>query len=83
MLICCNFSAVRLKRRTRCSRVPTVLAVVFRREDGSFGFESFRRDPEGGGRWFAIGNFGEETFEDREAAVLSARRRVSWFDELT
>jgi len=56
---------------------------VFRREDGSFGFESFRRDPEGGGRWFAIGNFGEETFEDREAAVLSARRRVSWFDELT
>lgn len=53
---------------------------LFRRDDGTFGFESFRRDPEAQG-WYSVGGFSDEIFPSREAAVAAARRRVSWFEE--
>ena len=55
---------------------------VFRRDDGSYGFESFRRDPESKGGWFPVGGFADEVFGTGDAALQSARRRVAWFNEL-
>jgi hypothetical protein len=51
---------------------------VFRRADGSFGFEEYRRDPEDGRGWFAIGSNGEASFASEADATDAARRRVPW-----
>jgi len=55
---------------------------LFRRDDGSYGFESFRRDPESSGGWFPVGGFADEVFDSDNAALQSARQRVAWFNEL-
>ena len=58
----------------------TICVDVFRRPDGTFGFEEFRRDPEDGRGWFAIGHYGHETFSSVEAALAAATAHVGWFD---
>lgn len=50
---------------------------LFRRDDGTFGFEEFRRDAEGGG-WFAIGNYAGAVFKTEASALDEARKRVGW-----
>lgn len=50
---------------------------LFRRDDGSFGFEEYRRDAEGGG-WFAIGHYAGVVFETESTALDEARARVAW-----
>lgn len=53
---------------------------IFRRPDGSFGFEEFRRDPEDPGRgWYAIGGFAGTRFTSEDAAAKDAVQAVSWF----
>lgn len=56
---------------------------IFRRPDGTFGFEEFRRDAEDARGWFPIGFFGDTVFESEETAVAAAKRNVPWFGELT
>ena len=51
---------------------------VFRRPDGSFGFEEFRRDAEDGRGWFAIGGFAASVFGNEDSALAAARRAVPW-----
>ncbi len=51
---------------------------LFRRPDASFGFEEYRRDPEDGSGWFAIGFHAEATFATEAAALAEARHRVAW-----
>jgi len=51
---------------------------LFRRPDGSFGFEEYRRDPEDGSGWFAIGFHAGAVFATEAAALTEARRRVGW-----
>lgn len=58
----------------------TICVDVFRRPDGTFGFEEFRRDPEDVRGWFAIGHYGRETFSSVEAALDAATGCVGWFD---
>jgi hypothetical protein len=55
---------------------------LFQRENGTFGFDSWRRDPEANGGWFVIGGFADEIFDDPEQALQSARRRIPWFHDL-
>ena len=55
---------------------------LFRRDDGSYGFESFRRDPESRSGWFPVGGFAGEVFDSGDAALQSARCRVAWFNDL-
>lgn len=55
---------------------------IFRRPDGTFGFDEFRRDPEDAKGWFSIGHHGEATFPTEEEAAREARRRVAWFAEM-
>jgi len=54
---------------------------VFRRPDGTFGFEEYRRDAEDARGWFPVGFFGDRVFGSAEAALEEARRRVSWLPE--
>ncbi|MEO9903926.1 hypothetical protein [Nisaea sp.] len=52
---------------------------VFQRQDGSFGFEEFRRDPEDASGWYAVGGFNALRFETAYDADRDAADRVSWF----
>ncbi len=52
---------------------------LFRRPDGSYGFEEFRRDAEDGGAWTPIAYHSGAHYPSREAALNSAARAVAWF----
>lgn len=54
---------------------------LFRRPDGSFGFEEFRRDVEDGGAWTPIAYYSRAAFASRQAALDVAIVRVVWLDE--
>lgn len=54
---------------------------IFQREDGTFGFDEFRRDPETKTGWFRTGHFEKDVFAAREEAMEAAKARVVWFDE--
>jgi hypothetical protein len=51
---------------------------VFRRPDGTFGFEEFRRDPEDMGRWTPVAYYSARAFGSSEAAFAAARESVPW-----
>ena len=55
---------------------------LFRRPDGTFGFEEYRRDVEDQRGWFAIGFFAERTFDTDTAALAAAVAAVSWLGEV-
>lgn len=54
---------------------------IFRRADGSYGFDVFRRDPEDPRGWYSVGYFGDRLFPSSQAAQIAARTAVSWFDD--
>ena len=51
---------------------------IFRRPDGSFGFESFRRDVEDAGRWTPISYFSGLRHSSKAEALADAARRIAW-----
>jgi hypothetical protein len=51
---------------------------IFRRPDGTFGFEEFRRDPEDAGLWTPVTYFSGKAFDSREQAIAAAKRAVAW-----
>lgn len=54
---------------------------IFRRQDGSFGFDEYRRDPEDGRGWFTIGHHGAERYESADDALAAARARIHWLTD--
>ena len=50
----------------------------FVRDDGTFGFEEYRRDHEEGGRWSKVGQFSGTRFSSLEVAKASAKYLVPW-----
>ncbi|WP_299352831.1 hypothetical protein [uncultured Shimia sp.] len=58
----------------------TVCVDIFKRPDGSFGFEEFRRDPEDGRGWFAIGHYSGQIYQSESDAEVAARKSVGWLD---
>ena len=52
---------------------------VFRRLDGSVGFEAFRRDPEDAGAWTPVGYRSGLIHLSKGAVVTAAARLVAWF----
>lgn len=68
----------------RSINAPGAMACVdiFRRGDGSFGYASFRRDPEALTGWFAHGATGAERFDSEAAATRAARTDLPWLDEV-
>ena len=55
---------------------------IFRREDNSFGFEEYRKDPEANEGWFKIG-FSEEVtkFASEEEAFDEACETIPWLSQ--
>ena len=51
---------------------------LFRRPDGTFGYEHFRRDPEDRGAWTPVGFASGLTYASLEAARAAARTAVKW-----
>ena len=51
---------------------------IFRRPDGTFGFEEYRCDPEDARGWFAVGFHGNKRFETGNDAYAAACDQVVW-----
>jgi len=51
---------------------------LFRRADGTHGFEEYRRDPEDPRGWSGAAGFGERVFADESAARSAAELAVKW-----
>ncbi len=51
---------------------------IFRRPDGTFGFEEFRRDPEDMGSWTPIAYYSAREFANEAEAIAAARDAVAW-----
>ena len=54
---------------------------LFRRPDGSFGFEEFRRDVEDAGAWTPVAYYSGAAYASNEAALEVAIARVVWLGE--
>ena len=54
---------------------------IFRRPDGTFGFDEFRRDPEDPRGWYSVGHHAGLIFEREQDAKAEAMRIVAWLDE--
>jgi hypothetical protein len=54
---------------------------VFVREDGTFGFEEFRRDPEDAGGWRSLHRYSGLVFNSRDDALARARACVAWLKQ--
>jgi hypothetical protein len=52
---------------------------LFRRPDGTYGFEEFRRDAEDAGEWTPVAYYSGISYQSREAALSAAARDVAWF----
>ncbi len=51
---------------------------IFRRGDGTFGFEAYRRDVEDPHGWFPIGRHGHNTYESEAEARAAAKAQITW-----
>ncbi|PCH73536.1 MAG: hypothetical protein COC12_04830 [Rhodobacteraceae bacterium] len=56
----------------------TICVDIFRRPDGTFGFDEFRRDFEDGKGWFVIGFHGHHVFATEQAAMSQALKTIAW-----
>jgi hypothetical protein len=53
---------------------------LFRRPDGSFGFEAFRRDVEDAGGWTPVAYHSGAAYGSQEEALNAATIAVVWLD---
>ncbi|GEP57429.1 hypothetical protein [Reyranella soli] len=51
---------------------------LFRRPDGSFGFDEFRRDVEDAGLWTPVAYYSAAAYASDEAALTAAVKTVAW-----
>jgi hypothetical protein len=54
---------------------------LFRRTDGSFGFEEFRRDVEDAGAWTPVAYYSRAAYDSQEAMLAAAVGAVAWLAE--
>jgi len=54
---------------------------VFIRDDGTFGFEEYRRDPEDLRGWFPLNRYASRSFATESDALAHARASVTWMEE--
>ena len=55
---------------------------LFRRPDGTFGFEEYRRDLEDARGWFPIGFHSTRVFNDQAEALTAAKLEIAWLSEM-
>lgn len=54
---------------------------VFRRADGTFGYQICRRDPEDPRGWYVLGPYTETPFESEASAMSAAVQDAPWLAE--
>jgi hypothetical protein len=54
---------------------------IFRRDDGSYGFEEYRRDPEEASGWYPVGGQASRRFASQEEAEAAAHEAVAWLKD--
>ena len=52
---------------------------ILQREDGSFVFKEFRKDPEDAGRWTLVADYSRAGFATEDAALAAAAAAIAWF----
>lgn len=55
----------------------------FVRPDGSFGFEHYRADLDGAGRWQSLNRYSQLSFATGDEALRVAKQRLPWLDPQT
>jgi hypothetical protein len=55
---------------------------IFRRPDGSLGFEEYRREIEDGRGWYAVGFHSSRRFDDEAGALEAAKQDVAWLKQV-
>lgn len=55
---------------------------LFARDDGSFGFEEWRREPEDAGNWYRARYYASTIYATAAEALSEARAKVPWFGAL-
>jgi hypothetical protein len=60
----------------------SIFVDIFRRPDGTFGFEEYRRDLEDARGWFPIGFHSTRVFSDQAEALRAAQREIVWLCEM-
>jgi hypothetical protein len=55
---------------------------IFRRPDGSYGFEEFRRDVEDGGHWTPVQYYSGVAYVSPAEALANAERCVPWLVDM-
>ena len=56
---------------------------IFVRDDGTFGYEEYRRDYEDGSGWFSLKRYGHQDFETKDQALTKAQTTVQWLRTAT
>jgi hypothetical protein len=51
---------------------------IFVRDDGTYGFEEYRRDPEDGGGWYSLQRYSGQVFHAEDDAIAQAKESVEW-----
>lgn len=68
------FSSIENFERNRC-------VDLFRRSDGTYGFEEFRRDPEDAGSWTPLQFYSGKPYASQSDALVAAISAVTWLAE--
>jgi hypothetical protein len=55
---------------------------IFRRLDGTLGFEEFRRDPEDMGAWTPVAYFSSRVYPSEASVTGAARQAVPWVSQV-
>ena len=50
----------------------------FLREDGTYGFEHYRREYDGPSEWQSLSKYSRHTFASGQEALHAAKQRVPW-----
>jgi len=54
----------------------------FTRNNGTFGYEEYRKDPENASSWYKIGYFTYKIFSSKDEAYNDAVKTISWLNKI-
>ena len=54
----------------------------FTRNNGTFGYEEYRKDPENTSGWYKIGYFTYKIFSSKDEAYNDALKTISWLNKI-
>ena len=51
---------------------------IFIRENKTFGFEEYRKDPENIDGWYKVGNYSDKIYKNQKEAYKNACKNILW-----